>query len=364
MKILQIIPSLESGGAERLVVDLSNELCKSHEITICSIRPLSDEYFYIKELNKKINLVSLNKPGGVKIQFIWKLFRLIKREKPQIVHSHLASSLHYLLLSILLFNKVKFIHTLHNLAEKEEVNNIIWNIRKWLVKTKRLSLVSISEQVNESYKRITNFESAIIYNGRPEISVTSKFTETESEIKGFKINSETIVFLHIGRIVEQKNQKLLIDAFVNANIDNSILLLVGKDYSTNQSNTRELKKISNDRVHFLGERSNISDYLILSDVFCLSSIYEGMPITIIEALSVGLPIISTAIGGIVDMIDDTTNGILVRDLSVESYTGALTDFCNLSKEDISIIRNNNIKHYKNHFCISETASKYESIYKQ
>ena len=91
--------------------------------------------------------------------------------------------------------------------------------------------------------------------------------------------------------------------------------------------------------------------------FCLSSFYEGLPISLLEAFSCGCTPICTAVGGIVDVIKNGENGYLSLDLSVKSYVDAIMNYI-----ESPIERKNLIQYYRNNYTMEKCANKYEAIY--
>ena len=194
----------------------------------------------------------------------------------------------------------------------------------------------------------------MIVNGRDKVEPTSKSILVYNEICSYKKTNETLCLLHIGRNAKVKNQNLLIDAFnVFSKENDAILLIIGEGFDG--INGEELRKKSNSSVYYLGEKSNVCDYLAYSDAFCLSSIYEGMPITLIEAFSQGCIPISTPVSGSVDYIKDGETGFITEDFSVESYLNALIRFRDnrykINKQTLYSV-------YDKNFSIKECAEKY------
>ena len=191
-----------------------------------------------------------------------------------------------------------------------------------------LKFVTISQTNYDDFCNIyPKLQNNLIYNGRAPLNKTDRFKNVVEEINSYRLSERTKVFLHIARCNPQKNQKLLIDAFNRYLADgtDAILLIIGAHFDDTKEGIL-LKKSACDKIHFLGTRKNVSDYIMNSDAFCLSSIFEGMPITLIECLNSGLPVISTSVCGIVDVVKDGKNGILCKDLNVLSYVDSLKRF--------------------------------------
>ncbi|MDD7715488.1 MAG: glycosyltransferase, partial [Mollicutes bacterium] len=89
MKIFEIIPQLSSGGAERFTIDLCNELSTKHEVTLIVLHSVEKFGFYADELASNVRLVSMDKRMGFDMSLLFRLRRLIKKEKPDVVHTHL-----------------------------------------------------------------------------------------------------------------------------------------------------------------------------------------------------------------------------------------------------------------------------------
>lgn len=365
MKILQIIYTLSSGGAERFVVDLSNELSE-HECNDVSLMTILDDInegnnFYLHELSKRVKYINLKLSKSFKLMNLIQIYSEIKRIKPDIVHLHLTNSLFSSILSILFFrSNTIYVQTLHSKAENYSERKIAFFIIKILYFLKLVRLVAISDDNDNSYKRVFNLQSdAIIYNGRAKPNVTNNLEVTKTEIDSFKKDSSTKVFLHIARFAPPKNQVLLIDSFneiISQNF-NALLLIIGTGFDTPKGLI--LQEKANANIHFLGTRTNIADYLYLSDAFCLSSLFEGMPITIIEAFACGTIPISTPVSGVVDLIKNGENGFISKDFSVDSYVDALKEFIDNYE---AINRDDLIQLYEERLSIKNCALNYIDLY--
>ena len=100
------------------------------------------------------------------------------------------------------------------------------------------------------------------------------------------------------------------------------LVVLGSGYDSEAG--AKLRSMACDSIHFLGPKTNVGDYLYNADVFTLSSSIEGMPISLLEAMLSGVPMVSTPVTGAVDVINGK-NGILSKDLTEASYIAALNE---------------------------------------
>ncbi len=153
MKIIEVIPILFDGGAERFIVDLSNQLAKDQNISIVlvSLYDNDEHHFLVDEINPGIRLIELGKKPGFDYRVVLKLFKLIQKEKPDIIHTHLKS-LDYLL-PIIPFFKSRGVHTIHNDAFKECQSKFIRRIRNLYYRFNLIIPVTISKDSSDSYYR-------------------------------------------------------------------------------------------------------------------------------------------------------------------------------------------------------------------
>lgn len=363
MKIIQIIPSLHGGGAEKFVIDLSNELSKNNELIICSLYSLNKDMFMMKDLNKNIRIITLNKKKGLDLKIFFKLYKLIKVEKPDIINTHLRALLY--MLFIIIQQKYPILHTLHNLANKE-TNKINQYLYKIYFKIFKVTPIAISNEVLHSLKKVYGNEyNILIENGLKEKKITNKNDLVKEEIESYKINKNTKVFLNIGRISYQKNHLMLVEAF-NELIEeghNISLLIIGQDTTKEKLFENELKNTINKNIHLLGMKNNIIDYLYHSNFFCLSSRYEGLPITLLESLSMKTIPICTPAGGIPDVIDDNI-GFLSPDFSKKSFKNTILFAIQTPKNKIIDMEEKCKLAYKNKYKIETTANNYMNVYKE
>ena len=323
MKIVQILPSLYMGGGEKFTVDLCNELAKdtTNEVILCVISKVDDSMQLLSALNSKVKFVSLDKNIGFDYKIFFKLYQFLKFEKPDIVHTHMRS-LMYVTLSIIML-KVPFIHTFHTLANKEASSFMKQKFFKSLFSYFNATPVAITPAVQESIKNIfgKKFDNLIL-NGVTALQKSNKFEDVKNEIELYKQNIDTKVFINIARINNVKNQVLLIETFkqLKEKNVNAILIIVGS-LSHTPVYSKECKVLAGNmnNIYFLDEKNNVGDYLFCADALCLSSVYEGLPLVILEAMSLGKPVLSTPVGGIPDVVKEGVNGYLSKDMSVDGY---------------------------------------------
>lgn len=364
MKVLEIITSLTSGGGERFVVDLSNELSRSKNcnVELLTIKDdlLNDYGFYKNELADSVKYSCL-KENKFSFRTPIKIYRFIRRVNPDIVHIHLAGALNVVALSIIFNRKPLYVQTLHGRGDKQYNNKIEFFLKKFIYCNKLLKLVTIAKNNDDSFTQIFGSKSdAIIYNGRSML-ISTDVESVKKEISNYKIDDRTIVITHVARFHPEKNQKLLIESFnqVVAEGFNAILLIIGNGYDSKEG--KLLQEQACDKIYFLGLKKNVGDYLKNSDAFALSSLNEAMPITLIEALACGCIPLSTPVSGSVDIIQNGKNGFLSKDFSVDSYITMLKDFFknheNIDKKELEV-------YFENNLSMKKCAEKYYEFFKK
>lgn len=356
MKIVQIIPQLSSGGAERFVVDISNELSKRHSVClIVSYALEGTRAFYLSEISNEIKAVSLHKKIGFDISYLYRLYKTIKQESPDIVHTHLDAFAHFALLKWL-FPKVKFVHTVHNDAPFESGGRIKAFLKKKFFGNGWCKAATISKTSDDSFKAFygADVSSTLIYNGR---AMNIEWAEKDLVPRiGGRYN-----LVSIGHISSTKNHMLMCSAVDNLSKKGAPIELYIFGRFANKDIVGSIKSLNNSHIHMLGEVENPRQYLRNADVFCMSSIVEGMPISLIEALSCGLIPVCTSVGGIGDMVEDGKSGFLSNDLALESYINALERFLALNPQEVKEMKNACRESAKK-YSIEECVALYEKLF--
>ena len=331
MKILEVVPQLNSGGAERFVVDLCNELCERNDVYLVVLHSLGEHGFYKNEVLTRVHMISLNKKKGFDLNTVFHLFRIIKNVRPDVVHTHLAG-IEYAFLSSIVTRRIHFFHTVHNDAIKESTGGIRRIIRIIAFKMGLFVPVTISQHSNDSFKSLYGMGATLIVNGR-NVPTSIKISDgVQKEFCEYRKNGRVLV--QLARFEPQKRHVIM------ARVVNQ-LALKGYHFSVlmigNQSDKKivqEVINIGSPYIYLLGQKHNPLEYLKMADAFCLCSSVEGMPISLIEALAVGAVPVCTPVGGINDAVRDGENGLLSDDLSEESYLRALERFLTLSDESL------------------------------
>lgn len=305
MKIVQVIPYFCFGGAETMCENLSYGLRElGHEVLVISLynrkTPISQ-----RMEQAGIRIVYLDKKPGLDLSMVGKIAGVLRREKPDVVHTHL-NTIKYGAAAARLAGVKTCVHTVHNVAQKEaegkaeKVISGFYFSRGWSIP------VGLSPAVQKTISQFYKMDKAqipVIYNG---IDLSRCIPKENYSL------SKPISLLHIGRFNQQKNHLGLLRAFaeIQKMFPNSRLDLVGEGELRPDVEAEAARLGLQNRVRFLGSQSNVYPLLHQADVFLLPSEFEGMPMTLIEAMGTGLPIVATAVGGVPDMLTDGTSALL------------------------------------------------------
>lgn len=350
MKIVEVIPDLAFGGAERFVTDLCNSLSNNNnQVTLITFFNIDKKESFFPLLSNKIRFVCLNKKVGLSLTLPFILLYNILKEKPQVVHTHL-NCIDYCILAWILLRRISFIHTVHNDAIEEAGGSLGLMIRK-LAFGRFVKPVTISNESQKSFWSLYKKESTLIHNGRPKDDDSNYIdSNLRRKVDSLRSSNQTFIIINIARFAAQKNQLSLVKAvnIVNKDIPKVDLLLVGSfNHSQDAMDIyNTIQKVKTEHIHILGAKSDATQYLKYADAFCLSSVFEGMPISIIESFAYGCPVLSTPVGGVVDMVEDKVNGMLSKDTSIESIAEMIDDFCRLAQSDRELLSKNAKKAYE------------------
>ncbi|MDA1502288.1 glycosyltransferase [Bacillus cereus group sp. TH43LC] len=345
MKICHVINSLRTGGAEKLVVNLSREMINlGHEVTIVTLFQENGVPF---ELAKQYGIKVVNIGTGkwdAKLSF--KLIRILKNF--DVVHAHLFPATYYVSLLPIKAKKVMTEHSTHNKRREKKIFRFIEKIiyRRF----KKVFCISngTKKALNAWQKNLNeSTDIKVIYNGIEEGLISNTSSNELNEVKPIKN------LVCVASLTKQKNHKLLIEAMQYTNGMN--LYLVGDGPMRREIEELIRKYNLDEKIHLLGIQSDIKGILSSADVFVLSSIWEGFGLVLIEAMAVGIPVIASDIDGINEIVINKKNGLLFNNQSATDLVISL----NLLNED-NILRKSIISEgYKtaNKFTVRNTVKK-------
>lgn len=354
MKILRIIARLNVGGPARHVIWLTEALndAEFETLLIAGTVPQSEEdmeYFADEHGVKPLFLKEMSRELSFKDAVsILKILRQLFKYQPDIVHTHTAKAgtvgriatfiYRWLTLRILLGRprKVKVVHTFHGHVFHSYYGplktNLFVNIERTLARFATDRIITISEQqrreINEDFRVGRSRQFSVIPLGI-DVNVPENIAEKRTEFRSkFGIPNNTFLFGFVGRLTEIKNLSMFLEAISihkrrDSGAGNVRFVIVGEGHLRSELEKRSDELKISDIVTFTGNLTHIGSVYCGLDAVVLTSLNEGTPLSVIEGMSFCKPVISTEVGGVVDLLgikQELTDGYNVceRGISVPS----------------------------------------------
>jgi len=362
MHILHIIESLEFGGAEKIVVHLANRLCKNEKVSVCLTKRKGE---LLDSLDKDIDVYFLDAGEGNSLKTPKILSKILVEKKVDVLHSHDWGVYLEAALAVRKCSKVKLIHTVHGRyteyrkGARSRLKLILRHFLERRAQKYTSNVISVSNSIRDYIISDIGFKAEkvrTIHNGIAGLNGTEKQLIDITENGPIKLVS-------VGRIAVVKNFPLLINAFNLAlkTIDNIELKIVGDgpEMHALSAMVKELELTS--QIKLLGFQKNIDYHVSQSDIFILSSDYEGISIAALEAMSLGVPIIATNVGGMPEMVIEGQTGSLVPKGSVKKLAAAIIALAQ-SPENIYRFGLSGKKHFENNFHENVVIEQYKEVY--
>jgi len=335
MKIMQTVTSLGPGGVQSLVFELAKKLVgKERRIAVLSFGPIVSQYHKESEnaLNRHgIEIICPAKDLSRRLERQKFAYESVENFKPDIIHAHTPMP-HIYICRAAKRLRLPVIATFHSYT--------MWPL--WIDEMKAKILfstylkkstdyfVAISKGVKEVMKQkyhIPDDRTSVIYNG-VDISRFDIGSYEKEYREYLGIAKDSFVVTNIGRIeFETKNQLSIIRIIksIERSVRKARILFVGDgpDIDRLRVLSREIPSVS-----VLGSRNDIPSILSASDVFILPSKREGLPISILEAMAAGVPVVATDVGSVREVISDGVNGFVIGVQEIDRVPEILSNLQN------------------------------------
>ncbi|HZK34046.1 MAG TPA: glycosyltransferase family 4 protein [Bacillota bacterium] len=284
-----------------------------------------------------------------------RLVRLVKKLKPDIIHCHGFKAGAVGRLAAVL-RGIRSVYTIHNftLYNRSKLTCRLINSFERFMSRWTTSYITVSKALMQSVQEQLSGRKNInvVYNGltgiqaREEISIRQKWG----------INDDEIVLGTVGRLIPSKGIDSLVCALKHIRHHDIRLIIVGSgpDRSRIEAKANELNLI--DKIIFTGHVESVAQYYRSFDIFVAPSLSEGMGISVLEAMQFGLPIIAAKTGGIPELIDHNTNGILVEPGNIKKIAEAI-DFLISDRERTVLMGKRARRDSLDNFTVDEMLSK-------
>ncbi len=358
IRVMHLMLSMEVGGMENGVANILRNTRDSLDNYLCCLEKIGTLGGMLD--GSAVSIVNMSKKPGFSIPLIYKLSRLLIRNKIDILHSRCWSTLVYGYAASRIAGTPGLVHSEHG------VFNLDYERRRKLYSyiVKRADrLLTVSSSLKDRIEEIVNqtdLRIKTIVNGVD----TEKYRPAPNRDYGkqFGLKEKDVIIGSVGRLEKVKNYELFIETISRIKDKSVKGVLVGD--GPERSNLENMARALNmqDRFIFLGKREDVSEIMPLFDIYVCSSHSEGLSNTILEAMASGVPSVATRVGGNPEIVCEGETGFLVKPGDAEIMTASIMDLI-ADNDMLSMMklkaRDAAVKQYS----LSRMVSEYEEVYK-
>lgn len=357
LSVLQINSSKTWAGGETHIKDLIKGLReKDHNIFLAVRTQIADNF---KDMD--INLKVLPLKNSIDFYSVYKLVKIIKRNKIDIIHVHNGKDYWLAVLAKYFSGRVKVVATRHILKPL----GMSFFHQKMFSEIDQF--IAVSKQVKNNLIKKNNIQSdkiRVIYNGMD----LSEYNDIDSEYLYSELNikRDDFVIGSVGTLCDLKNQKLLIELAKIIKLENIKFVIVGEDFSKEKEYKNELlNKIKqeklNDKMILTGYRKDIPELMNFFNLLVVTSKSEAFGLVAIEAMAAGTPVIANEVDGLKEVIENEISGILVSENNIKEYKNSILNIYN-NRALINKYIKNGHKRVKSEFSLKKMIESVEEIY--
>ena len=281
--------------------------------------------------------------NAFRFSILFKLVRILKEHRIDLLHCHVHKPTVYGVMAARLAGTPIVLSHVHGLGRSGKFRRKLTN---YLVSRKCSKIIAVANSVKEDILRnnwrmpsekVSILENSVDYARFADVSATKADARRMLELP-----TDAFVFGTVGRLAKTKGLTFLIEAFsiVKEQIPSAELILLGNGPCRDELEQQASKSPCRDSIRFLGHRGNIEQLYRAMDVFVLSSVAEGMPRAILEAMAAGIPCIATKVGGIPEILPNRDAGRLVPARDADALASSMVEFAKMPAEEIRKIAGN------------------------
>jgi glycosyltransferase involved in cell wall biosynthesis len=322
-KVLWLTKGLGQGGMERLLVN--HAIAGDRERFEYSAAYLIDRpHSVIDELRDLgITVDRLGSGSGADPRWLIDLIRLVRRERIDVVHAHSPMPAAFARVAVrLLSRRTRLVYTEHNRWDRfgkatRWANHLTFGLND--------STIAVSDDCRDTVAPRFRARVTTLVHGIDVGEVAKHRGEREDARAELGVDDTTVVIGTVANFRVQKNYPLLLEvaAALTAERPNVVFVAIGQGPLESELIALHSRLGLEDRFRFLGFRSDAHRLMAGFDVFCLSSDHEGLPVAVMEAKALGLPIVSTAVGGVPEAVENGRDGLVVPPRNPTALLGAL-----------------------------------------
>lgn len=353
MKIVHAVYSMEMGGAEMLVAQLCRlQRAQGHEVVVCAYSNLGPLGEGLKRDGIDVRVLGEASVPKTMVRY-WKLFRSLK---PDVVHMHNPAPTLQAAAGARLAGAKAVISTRHSLvsppyetAEELKFSAFEWLWLDWTAGICEITCNNLRNAPGARHSRIVR-----VYNGVTPLQRVEAAPRTEDEFR----------LLFVGRLAKIKDLPTMIRAVALAaeRVPELRLDIVGDGAVRGELEALSIELGLTDRVHFHGQQMDTARFFSAADAFTMSSVSEGLPMSLLQAMSLGLPALCTDVGGMQEVLRLSGSGLLTPMGDSVAMADAMVRMAR-SPEMCVLFGQRAIEAFEREFTLEQMAAAYERLYR-
>ena len=323
-RILYVNHCMAMGGIENMIVDFTRHVPLDEFDPHVAVFEGGGSLERVLETGH-VPVHHLNKREGIDFGLLFRLRRLIQAQGVDVIHSHNYSAWLYACLAARGIGNVIHVHTEHSEVDLFQRR---YFAERWLSRFTSY-VVAVSRHVHDVMIHdigISPRRVRLIYNGVNTTRFAPNANARDASRRGLGLSPNQVVIGVVARLAVIKNHEALLRAYASLSQEpgnRACLIIVGDG-----PERAALEQVAyglgvTSGVTFLGERHDVPELLNAFDIYALTSFNEGMSLTLLEAMSAGLPVVATAVGGNVEIVEEGVTGYLVPSGDVGSLSERL-----------------------------------------
>ena len=325
MRILHLVETLERGGLERIVVDLARAQQEAgHHVAVCCLFRTGALAPELRAAD--IDVISADKRQGPDVRAVWRVRRALVERRADVLHTHNYAANYYGALAVPIAARARVVNTRHAMAFVRRERR---RERLFRVSLLRTSVVTVVCESTREYVIANGIVPRRLARVVPSGIRLDAFVHGSAEARAaarerLGLPADAFVTGTVGRLVEDKDHALLVDAFgrLAALRPRARLVVVGDGERRGALAAHIARLGLGAAVLLAGDRDDVSALLPAFDVFAVTSRNEGYSIALLEAAAAGLPAVASDAGGNREIVQDGSTGLVIRGRTPEVFARA------------------------------------------
>ena len=365
MRVLFLITDFYMGGAEIQVLRLCHAMKELGYCVSCVSLIEKSENDLSSQLDQiGIPCITLGmKRGKFSLVSLFIFYKIFRSFRPNIIHSHMVHANFFLRFVSIFFHSALLINTIHGEEEFLGYRPLIYRLSDSLIDKTVCCSNALAKQALHC-KAVSRRNLLVIRNG---LNTNKFFPDEKKRIslrQDYNYTPECFVWMTVGRLDQVKNQTYMLKEFkkLNTNKNHARLIIVGSGPDEYMLKQLAFDLDLKDKVIFTGKLIDVSDILNVADAFVLSSIHEGLPLSLQEAAATGLPLVSTDVGGCDEIVIQSVNGYLCKSNAEGALCDAMLKLMNLDHRTLVKMKLASRKRVLEYYNMDKIVGEWNSLY--